>query len=125
MTYGGIIVSLKTPDKAGQAEDIVLGHDDAAAYFTNPPFLGSLIGRYGNRIAKGKFTLDGREYTLATNNGANHLHGGTKGWDQAMWHAEPFQGWPRRRRRADAHEPRRRRGYPGTVKATKRSRLSC
>jgi aldose 1-epimerase len=118
MTYGGIIVSLKTPDKAGQAEDVVLGHDDAAAYFTNPPFLGAIIGRYGNRIAKGKFTLDGREYTLATNNGANHLHGGKKGWDQAMWHAEPFQdgrgvGVVLTHTSPDGDE-----GYPGTVKAT-------
>jgi aldose 1-epimerase len=118
MTYGGIIVSLKTPDKAGQTEDIVLGHDDAGAYFTNPPFLGAIIGRYGNRIAKGKFTLDGHEYTLATNNNANHLHGGKKGWDQAVWHAEPFQdargvGVVLTHTSPDGDE-----GYPGTVKAT-------
>jgi len=118
MTYGGIIVSLKTPDKSGQAGDIVLGHDDAAAYFTNSNFFGAIIGRYGNRIAKGKFTLDGHEYTLATNNGANHLHGGKKGWDQAVWHAEPFQdargvGVVFTHTSPDGDE-----GYPGTVKAT-------
>jgi aldose 1-epimerase len=94
-----------------------LGHDTVAEYFTNPPFIGALIGRYGNRIAKGKFTLDGHEYTLATNNGANHLHGGTKGWDQVLWTAEPFQGKEGpgvvlTHTSADGDE-----GYPGTVKA--------
>jgi aldose 1-epimerase len=117
MTYGGIILSIKTPDKSGASGDVVLGHDTAAEYFTNPPFIGALIGRYGNRIAKGKFTLDGHEYTLATNNGANHLHGGTKGWDQALWTAEPFQGKEGpgvvlTHTSADGDE-----GYPGTVKA--------
>ena len=109
MTYGGIILSIKTPDKSGASGDIVLGHDTAAEYFTNSPFIGALIGRYGNRIAKGKFTLDGHEYTLATNNGANHLHGGKKGWDQALWTAEPFQGKEGPGRGADAHERGRRR----------------
>lgn len=118
MTYGGIIVSLKTPDKSGHIDDVVIGHDDAAAYFTNSPFFGAIIGRYGNRIAKGKFTLDGHNYTLATNNGANHLHGGAKGWDQALWHAEPFQdgrgvGIVLTHMSVDGDE-----GYPGTVKAT-------
>src|SRR5579871_616647 len=117
MTYGGIIVSLKVPDKSGHADDVVLGHDDAAGYFDNAPYLGALIGRYGNRIAKAKFTLDGHEYTLATNNGPNHLHGGNKGWNQAVWHAEPFQdargvGVVLTHTSPDGDE-----GYPGTVKA--------
>ena len=118
MTYGGIIVSLRVPDRAGQVDDVVLGHDDAAGYFNNSPFLGALIGRYGNRIAKGKFTLDGHDYTLATNNAPNHLHGGTKGWNQAVWEAEPFQdvrgvGVVMSHTSPDGDE-----GYPGTVKAS-------
>jgi aldose 1-epimerase len=117
MNYGGIIVSLKTPDKSGQLGDIVLGHDTAAEYVSNPSYLGAVVGRYGNRIAKGKFSIDGHEYTLATNNGANHLHGGNKGWNQALWAAEPFQtkegpGVTLTHTSPDGDE-----GYPGTVKA--------
>jgi aldose 1-epimerase len=85
MTYGGIVTSLKVPDKNGQFDDVVLGYDNLDGYLTNSPFFGALIGRYGNRIAKGKFTLDGVEYTLATNNAPNHLHGGVKGFDKVVW----------------------------------------
>jgi aldose 1-epimerase len=85
MTYGGIVTSLKVPDKNGKFDDIVLGYDNLDGYLTNSPFFGALIGRYGNRIAKGKFTLDGVEYTLATNNAPNHLHGGVKGFDKVVW----------------------------------------
>ena len=117
MTYGGIIVSIKTPDKNGQSGDIVLGHDTAEEYFANPPYLGVLVGRYANRIAKAAFTLDGKTYKLAANNGVNSLHGGTKGWDQAVWKADPFQ---------DARgvgvvlthtSPNGDEGYPGAVTA--------
>ena len=69
MTYGGIVVSLKMPDKAGALGDVVLGYDSLGGYIKTTPYFGALIGRYGNRIAKGKFTLDGKEYTLAKNNG--------------------------------------------------------
>src|SRR5882724_11755154 len=83
MTYGGIIVSLRVPDRQGRLDDIVLGYDTAAEYpRNNPPFFGALIGRYGNRIAGGRFTLDGVSYRLATNDGPNHLHGGLKGFDK-------------------------------------------
>ena len=84
MTYGGIVVSLKVPDKAGKLGDVVLGFDSLEGYTHTPPppYFGALIGRYGNRIAKGRFTLDGKEYTLATNNGANSLHGGMQGLRQ-------------------------------------------
>ena len=85
MTYGGIVTSLKVPDKNGKFDDVVLGYDNLDGYLTNSPFFGALIGRYGNRIAKGKFTLDGVEYTLATNNAPNHLHGGVKGFDKVVW----------------------------------------
>ena len=92
MTYGGIITSLKVPNKDNKIEDVVLGFDSLSGY-TNPsyvnacPFFGALIGRYGNRIAKGEFSLDGTEYKLATNDGPNHLHGGVKGFDKVVWTA--------------------------------------
>lgn len=88
ITYGGRITSLKAPDKNGQFENVVLGFDSIAQYTQDNPFFGALIGRYGNRIAKGKFTLDGEEYTLPQNDGDNHLHGGEKGFDKVVWSAE-------------------------------------
>jgi aldose 1-epimerase len=84
-TYGGIVVSLKVPDRNGQLGDVVLGYDKLDDYIKDSPYFGALIGRYGNRIAKGKFTLDGQEYTLATNNYPNALHGGLKGFDKVVW----------------------------------------
>ena len=88
ITYGGIITSIKTPDRAGQMGDIVLGFDSIDGYLAGHPFFGAIVGRYGNRIAKGRFTIDGQEYKLATNNGPNHLHGGNKGFDKQIWSAE-------------------------------------
>jgi aldose 1-epimerase len=90
MTYGGIVTSLKVPDKHGQFADVVLGYDNLDGYIKSTPYFGALIGRYGNRIAKGKFSLDGVEYTLATNNVPNHLHGGLKGFDKQVWTAQPL-----------------------------------
>jgi len=87
ITYGGALVSLKVPDKKGEFGDVVLGFDSIADYEKHSAFFGPLIGRYGNRIARGKFTLDGKEYLLATNNGENHLHGGIKGFDKVIWTA--------------------------------------
>jgi aldose 1-epimerase len=87
ITYGGIITSWTAPDKNGNYQDIALGYDSLGQYEKSSPFFGALIGRYGNRIAKGKFTLDGTEYTLATNDGQNHLHGGVKGFDKVVWTA--------------------------------------
>lgn len=89
MTYGAIVVSLTAPDKDGNYDDIVLGYDNLADYVKNSPYFGAIVGRYGNRIAKGKFTLDGTTYTLATNDGDNHLHGGVKGFDKVVWEDEP------------------------------------
>lgn len=88
ITYGGRITSLKVPDKDGNMENVVLGFDNIKDYTSDNPFFGALIGRYGNRIAKGKFSLDGEEYTLAQNDGENHLHGGEKGFDKVVWKAE-------------------------------------
>jgi aldose 1-epimerase len=86
--YGGIVVSLRVPDRSGSFDDVVLGYDSLAGYLKETPYFGALIGRYGNRIRNGKFVLDGREYVLATNNGPNHLHGGLKGFDKVVWKAE-------------------------------------
>jgi aldose 1-epimerase len=89
--YGGIVVSLRVPDKKGNLDDIALGFDDLKGYLANSPYFGAIIGRYGNRIANGKFTLDGKEYTLARNNGPNSIHGGLKGFNKVVWQAERFQ----------------------------------
>jgi aldose 1-epimerase len=83
--YGGIVTALKMPDRNGNYGDVVLGYDNLADYLKESPFFGALIGRYGNRIARGKFTLDGQQYTLATNNYPNALHGGNKGFDKVLW----------------------------------------
>jgi aldose 1-epimerase len=86
--YGGIIVSLKTEDRNGIFEDVVLGFDSLSQYEKSNPYFGCIVGRYGNRIAKGKFNLDGQTYTLAVNNGENSLHGGLKGFDKVLWQGE-------------------------------------
>jgi aldose 1-epimerase len=117
MTYGGIVVSLKTPDRNGRMADVVLGYDTLDGYLKdNGPYMGALIGRYGNRIANGKFTLNGVEYTLAKNNGENHLHGGLKGFDKVVWKATPLRGGRGLRLTylsKDGEE-----GYPGNLSVT-------
>jgi len=92
MNYGATVVSIEVPDRDGKIADITLGYDTLEGYLSeNNPYFGAVVGRYGNRIAKGKFTLDGVEYQLATNNGENHLHGGVKGFDKVVWDAETVQ----------------------------------
>lgn len=91
MNYGATLVSLEVPDREGSFADITLGFDSLEGYLSASPYFGSTVGRYANRIAKGKFTLDGVEYTLAQNNGENHLHGGIQGFDKVIWDAEPFR----------------------------------
>lgn len=86
--YGGIVVSLRVPDRAGHYGDVVLGYDRLAGYLKETPYFGCLVGRYGNRIARGKFTLEGQTYSLATNNYPNALHGGLKGFDKVVWQAK-------------------------------------
>ncbi len=88
MTYGGTIVSLRVPDRHGTLEDVVLGFDTLEPYLGDHPFFGALIGRYGNRIAAGRFRLRDVDYTLARNNGPNHLHGGPNGFHRAIWQAQ-------------------------------------
>lgn len=90
MTYGAILVSLDLPDRTGAFADCVLGYDSLDGYLKTTPYFGAIVGRYGNRIAKGRFTLDGAEYKLAANDGENHLHGGNRGFDKVVWTAEPF-----------------------------------
>ena len=91
MTYGATIISVETPDRKGKIENVTLSLDNLHEYLKGHPFFGSTVGRYANRIAKGKFTLDGKQYTLATNNNENHLHGGVKGFDKAVWKAESLE----------------------------------
>ncbi|MEK7794425.1 MAG: aldose epimerase family protein [Candidatus Hydrogenedentota bacterium] len=90
LDYGGILASLEIPDRGGKMADIVLGCDSAEGYATVSPYFGCITGRYANRIALGKFSLDGSDYTLATNAGPNHLHGGAIGFNKKIWAAEPF-----------------------------------
>ena len=85
--YGGIVTSWITPDKNGSKSDIVLGFDSLQGYLSKPPYFGAIIGRYGNRIGKAQFKLDGNTYKLAANNGVNSLHGGEKGFDKVVWDA--------------------------------------
>ncbi|HYM76746.1 MAG TPA: aldose epimerase family protein [Candidatus Dormibacteraeota bacterium] len=93
MNYGGIIQSIRVPDRKGQLADIVLGHEDAAGYMPNPPYIGAIVGRYANRIANGSFTLDGKTYTLPKNDGPNTLHGGTtRTFDKVIWESQPLKG---------------------------------
>jgi aldose 1-epimerase len=88
MTYGGTVVSLKVPDRAGKMTDVVLGYDNLEGYLKSSPYFGCIVGRYGNRIAKGAFSLNGHQYTLPKNDGENTLHGGTKAFDKVVWQAK-------------------------------------
>ncbi|WP_460919164.1 aldose epimerase family protein [Pontibacter brevis] len=116
--YGATITSVLVPDREGEMGDVVLGFDSLGGYFTpeyvkSGPYFGAIVGRYGNRIAKGRFTLNGEEYQLATNNGENHLHGGNKGFDKVMWEAEPLQG--QNSVRFTYVSPDGEEGYPGKL----------
>jgi len=119
ITYGGIITSIKTPDRTGAMGDIVLGFNSIDGYLAGHPYFGAIIGRYGNRIAKGRFTIDGTKYKLATNNGPNHLHGGDKGFDKKIWKVDVLPAAPSQMgvvfsySSADGEE-----GYPGKLDVT-------
>jgi aldose 1-epimerase len=118
ITHGALLTELHVPDRAGQMADVVLGFKTLDRYEGDHPYFGATIGRVANRIAKGRFRLGGQEYTLATNNGPNHLHGGIKGFDKRVWKAQPASvgGVPAVRftyTSADMEE-----GYPGMVTAT-------
>ncbi|MCI0563611.1 MAG: galactose mutarotase [Nitrososphaera sp.] len=117
--YGGTITELWVPDKNGVAHDIVLGYDSLNGYFSeNNPYFGCVVGRYANRIARGKFKIDGTEYTLATNDGANHLHGGVKGFDKVVWEATPSEDSSGVGLKLQYTSPDGEEGYPGTLTVT-------
>jgi aldose 1-epimerase len=116
ITYGGAVVSLRMPDKNGKLGDVVLGFDSIADYERHAAYFGALIGRYGNRIAKGKFTVDGEEFSLATNNGENHLHGGVRGFDKVVWSAKPSTDKKGARLELNYLSIDGEEGYPGNLK---------
>lgn len=113
--YGGIITRLTAPDRNGQYQDVVLGYDNLEDYLEDTPYFGALIGRYGNRIAGGAFTLDGEIYTLAKNNGENHLHGGIQGFDKVLWEAQPFSMGSEYGLTLEYESPDGEEGYPGNL----------
>lgn len=117
--YGGIVTSLSVPDRAGRYADVVLGYDTLAGYLKDSKYFGALIGRYGNRIARGHFTLDGKSYRLTTNNGPNTLHGGSKGFDKVLWHVvgtSVTDNGPQLTLRYVSEDGEE--GYPGTLSVT-------
>jgi len=119
-TFGARVVMLKMPDKTGKFDDIVLGFDNLDGYLQTPPppYFGATIGRYGNRIAGGEFKLDGKTYTLAKNNGANHLHGGNIGFDKVLWTAKPGTGTSAASVAMTYLSKDGEEGYPGNLTAT-------
>ncbi|MFC4638257.1 aldose epimerase family protein [Deinococcus hohokamensis] len=125
MNYGGVLVSLRVPDRAGALGDVVLGHDRPEPYFDRDqsPYFGALIGRYANRIAGGRFTLDGQPYTLACNNGPNALHGGEGGFDHRLWDAEMSLGDSGPALTLRYTSPDGEEGYPGQLEVTVRYEL--
>jgi aldose 1-epimerase len=112
--FGGIVSEIHVPDRNGVLGDVALGFENVGPYLEDSPYFGALIGRYGNRIGKGRFTLDGVDYQLPTNNGENHLHGGDPGFDKVLWTATiQDDGLALRYRAADGEQ-----GYPGNLEAT-------
>jgi aldose 1-epimerase len=116
--YGAIVSQIHVPDKNGTFADIALGFDKLDGYLKGHPYFGSNAGRCGNRIAKGKFTLDGKEYTLATNNEPNHLHGGKEGFDKKYWRGEPFLAATGPGAKFAYTSPDGEEGYPGRLSVT-------
>lgn len=128
ITYGGIVQSIKAPDKDGKIEDIALGFDSLDAY-TNPdyikncPYFGAIIGRYGNRIAKGQFSIDAKQYQIPVNNGPNALHGGPKGFDKVVWSASPIESQDWVGVELTYLSPDGQMGFPGNLAVTVRYTL--
>lgn len=114
LDFGGIVTQIHVPDRDGNLEDVALGFDTLDPYLGDSPYFGALIGRYGNRIAGGRFTLDGKDYRLAANDGGNHLHGGKRGFDKVLWTASiQDAGLVLHHRSPDGEE-----GYPGNLVAS-------
>jgi len=114
INYGGIIAAINVPDRDGKIGDVVVGHDTLEGYLNRSRYFGCLIGRYGNRIRCGKFSMNGTAYSLAINNGRNHLHGGVKGFDKVLWQPRQLNdGLQLTYQSHDCEE-----GYPGNLEAT-------
>jgi aldose 1-epimerase len=118
ITYGAIIQSIRVPDRSGRIGDVTLGYDSLPGYLTASPYFGAVVGRYANRIARGRFTLGGKTYRLATNNGPNHLHGGVKGFDKVVWEAKSFQRGDTAGVEFQHTSPDGDEGYPGTLQVS-------
>jgi len=116
--YGGTVTSWVTPDKHGNKSSVIIGMDSLSEYLKKPPYFGALIGRYGNRIGDAKFTLDGKTYQLAANNGKNSLHGGNKGFDKVVWDATPGTDSTRPSLTLSYLSKDGEEGYPGNLKVT-------
>ena len=118
ITYGARVVSIEVPDRSGKLADVSLGYDDLQGYEKDSSFLGAIVGRYGNRIALGRFTLDGKTYTLATNNNGNHLHGGLRGFDKVVWTGKGSVVAGTARLRLAYLSKDQEEGYPGNLSVT-------
>ena len=118
MTLGAAVQSLEVPDKAGKRADIILGYDNAAEYLADPQYFGATVGRFANRIAKGRFTLDGKTYQVDTNEGENTLHGGKRGFDKRVWTITSVKSGPTASVTLAYHSPDGEEGFPGDVDAT-------
>ncbi|MGV3554890.1 MAG: aldose epimerase family protein [Croceibacterium sp.] len=118
MTLGAVLRTLEVPDSEGKSEDIVLGYDTPAEYLANPQYFGATVGRFANRIAKGQFTLDGKNYSLATNNDPNHLHGGPLGFDKRVWAISSVKSGPEASVTLTYRSPAGEEGYPGNLDVT-------
>ncbi len=118
MTYGGIVVSLKTPDRNGRLDDVVLGFDDFDTYLKPPPYFGSIIGRYGNRIGGARFSIGGVEYKLPANDGPNTLHGGVNGFDKVLWKARDISDGAAQRLELTYLSKDGEEGFPGNLSTT-------
>ena len=118
MTYGAIVVSVEIPDRDGKLSNVNLGFESLDSYLAGHPYFGATIGRYCNRISKGKFSLNGKKYTLATNDGSNHLHGGEKGFDKVVWDARSFVDKSGAGIEFNYRSPNGEEGYPGNLDVT-------
>jgi aldose 1-epimerase len=124
MTYGAALVSLRTPDRGGHFANIILGFDTLEPYLAGVPYFGATVGRFANRIAQGRFTVDGSSYQLAQNNGPNSLHGGRRGFDKRVWQAQPFETPSGPAVRLSYVSAAGEEGYPGELSAHVTYRLS-
>jgi aldose 1-epimerase len=116
--YGAIVTELWIPDRDGKMADVVLGYDNLDGYLEVTPYFGAIVGRYGNRIALGEFSIDGETYSLATNNDLNHLHGGNVGFDKVVWKSKGYSDDEESGVKLTYHSPDGEEGYPGNLKST-------